>query len=354
MPATVVIGAGIIGASVTYHLARAGAEVALVDRSRPATGASGTSFAWIGRGPQAADPRQALLRRSVLEDYRRLESELPDLRVRWTGSLSWGRSEQADPRGTGGDRRRVEAEEISRLEPSLRSVPPAALLTSSDGAIDPAAAIDALLRAAREHGATTATGVTVHHLAQRGQRVVGVETSTGFLPAATVVIAAGADASLLCAPLGFDLPVHPSPALLVRLRATQEVVRTLVHNDDIEVRQAADGTLLVALEHHGESLDRGLHEAGMRALEQLQASFSGTAGAELLDARVGVRPMPVDGSPVIGPVPGAPGAYLAVMHSGVTLAATVGRLVAAEVAEGLGAEELQRLRPSRFTERVER
>jgi len=59
--------------------------------------------------------------------------------------------------------------------------------------------------------------------------------------------------------------------------------------------------------------------------------------------------MPVDGSPVIGPVPGVAGVYLAVMHSGVTLAATVGRLVAGEIVHGVGAAELQQLRPFRFT-----
>jgi glycine/D-amino acid oxidase-like deaminating enzyme len=210
------------------------------------------------------------------------------------------------------------------------------------------AVVGALLAAARTHGATVRTGVTAHRLRLRDARVVGVDTSEGPVPADTVVIATGADAPLLCAGLGFALPVVPSPAVLVRLAAPTEVVRTLVSDERIEVRQTGEGTLLVAREHRGETTPAQLRETGEAVLARLRSSFAATADVELLDVRVGVRPMPADGAPVIGPVPGAPGAYLAVMHSGVTLAATVGRLVAAEVAGGSEAAELAALRPARF------
>jgi glycine/D-amino acid oxidase-like deaminating enzyme len=50
----IVVGAGIVGASVAFHAARGGAAVVLVDRSRPASGVTGDSFAWIGGAPDAA------------------------------------------------------------------------------------------------------------------------------------------------------------------------------------------------------------------------------------------------------------------------------------------------------------
>ncbi|MEO0974949.1 MAG: FAD-dependent oxidoreductase, partial [Pseudomonadota bacterium] len=58
------------------------------------------------------------------------------------------------------------------------------------------------------------------------------------------------------------------------------------------------------------------------------------ADARIQEAYIGWRPLPLDGHPVIGPSPARPPVYLAIMHSGVTLAPVVGRLVAQELAAG--------------------
>jgi glycine/D-amino acid oxidase-like deaminating enzyme len=66
---------------------------------------------------------------------------------------------------------------------------------------------------------------------------------------------------------------------------------------------------------------------------------------------IGWRPMPLDGFPVIGSSPARPDVYLAVMHSGVTLAPVVGQLVAHEISEGVPAAGLSGFRPDRKFER---
>ncbi len=68
----------------------------------------------------------------------------------------------------------------------------------------------------------------------------------------------------------------------------------------------------------------------------------------LLSVRLAARPMPADGLPIVGPVPGVDGVHVAVTHSGVTLAPVVGRLVAGEVVTGARADELGGVRPDRF------
>ena len=345
----VVVGAGIVGASVAYHLARAGAGVLLLDRSTPASGASGDSFAWIGRGTAGAPPEQLLLRRQVLADYRRLEGELEAVRVRWTGSLSWSGDRPPVTDGDGGDGRVVDTAAVTGLEPALHTPPAEAAWRAEDGAVDPVAVTEALIGGMRAHGGAVRTGVTALDLPADDRRVLGVTTSAGLLAARTVVLATGADAPRLCAPLGYDLPVASSPALLMRFTAPPGVVRTLVSNDQIEIREAADGQLLVPWDYDGQTTPEELHHAGQKMLTRLRESFTGADDVQLVSVRVGRRPMPADGSPVIGPVPGVAGTYLAVMHSGVTLAATVGRLVAGEIVDGVSAAELQQLRPSRFT-----
>ena len=59
-----------------------------------------------------------------------------------------------------------------------------------------------------------------------------------------------------------------------------------------------------------------------------------------------MRPMPADGLPIIGPLPGRRGAYIAVMHSAVTLAASAGRLVAAEVLDARTSESFSTFAPT--------
>ena len=100
----VVVGAGIVGASLAYHLASAGAAVTIVERSRPASGVTARSFAWINVVHGSA-PTLARLRSLAIADYHRLERELKGaLAVEWNGALTW--TEGAGRIGTPGRRAR--------------------------------------------------------------------------------------------------------------------------------------------------------------------------------------------------------------------------------------------------------
>ena len=336
----VVVGAGVVGASIAYHAARLGAGVTLVDRGLPGSGVTGDSFAWIGASGVPPGP-VAALRRSATAEYRRLEGELPGVRVRWTGSLSWPHQRVLE------GQLEVDAAAVARLEPHLREPPRSAVHVPGDGAVDPVAVTEALVAGARSHGAQVLVGTTVTGLHGGVGRCRGVHTSGGPVEADAVVLAAGTDTLGLCGPAA-TLPVAASPAVLVRFAAPAALVRTLLATPDLEVRQAADGTLLVALAHSGEVTQEDLRATGHRALTGLRALLHGAEDVRLEGARIGWRPVPVDGEPVLGPVSSASGAYLAVLHSGVSLAAAVGRLVAQEVVLGETAAELEGCRPDRF------
>ncbi|SDS61035.1 Glycine/D-amino acid oxidase [Friedmanniella luteola] len=344
----VVVGAGVVGAAVAHHLARAGAAVTLLETSTPASGVTGRSFGWIGE-PGGADPVDAstVLRRTALVDYRRLEQELPGLVVRWCGSLGWGSAPLPRAADLAPGERLVDADAVRRLEPHLREPPGVALLRTTDGVVEPAAVTAALVAGARGHGAVVHLDRPVTALRQVGGRVVGVDTPTGPLPADRVVLAAGAATAALCAPLGVGLPLRASPALLLHLDAPPGLVRTVVDGPDLEVREAAPGHLLAAEEHRGQTTRDDLQRAGSAVLARLRARFRGAAEVRVADVQVGARPMPADGLPLVGPLPGHPEVHVVVMHSAVTLAPVVGRLVAAELVGGTPAPALQGLRPGR-------
>jgi glycine/D-amino acid oxidase-like deaminating enzyme len=339
----VVVGAGIVGASVAYHVARLGAAVTIVDKALPGAGATGESFGWIGASQRVAGPGGAL-HAIATQEYRRLAAELPDVRVSWRGSLRWDGREP--PGGLEPGRHLVDAEQLAALEPNLRTPPARAVHTPGDGAVDPQATTDALVSAARARGGRLEAGTAATGLRVVRGRVVGVETTNGFLESGTVVLASGADVAVLCRPLGIAVPVVPSPAILLRLTGPPDLVRTVVATRDVEVRTAGDGELVSPVEYAGETTAAELARSAGRVRGRITEMFRGGDEVRLLSARVGMRPMPVNGHPVIGPLPMVRGAYVAAMHSGVTLAAAAGRLVAEEIVHGADAPELRGCRPA--------
>ena len=338
----VVVGAGITGASIAFHLADRGAHVTVVEQGLPARGATGASFAWIGR--QAPDQRpSAQLRSIALDEYHRLETALPHLPVTWPGSLLW---DHADLDEQGAARL---APDLSALEPNLELPVQIAQFRPEDGSLDPVAATERLLQEAERRGAEVRLGEPVIGLGRSGGgAIVGVQTPTGFVDASMVVLACGVGSVALGRGVGIDLPVQASPAVLVRLEAPPGSVRHILSSPELELRQLPDGQLLAPVEYTGERGSADLAATAAATQDRVNAVLGGGALARARSAVVGWRPMPLDGEPIIGSADGIGGLYVAVMHSAVTLAAAVGRLAADEILTGRPSPELNGCRLERF------
>ncbi|WP_329372739.1 FAD-binding oxidoreductase [Streptomyces sp. NBC_00669] len=331
----IVVGAGIVGASVAYHATRAGATVMLVDAGRPGAGVTADSFAWIGSSGVRTGPA-AELRATTTAEYHRLGAELPGLPVTWSGSLSWTGQGSAPDAGPG--QTIVDAATVATLEPALRQPPEWAVWAPGDGAVDAVGVTERLVAGARAHGARVHPDRPVTAVRRdTAGRIAGVDTAAGPLAGTTVVLAAGVATAALGAPLGVHVPVEPSPCPLLRFRAPADLVRTVVNTEDFDLRQVAADRLIAAA------------DSPERALAAVRSTFHGAGSVELLSTRIGVRPMPVDGEPIIGPVAEVPGLYVAAMHSAVTLAPAVGRLVARELVGGTVEPALSGCRPDRFS-----
>ena len=93
---------------------------------------------------------------------------------------------------------------------------------------------------------------------------------------------------------------------------------------------------------------RSMH--GRRILDRIATLLPGARGAPLQRLTLGFRPLPKDGFPIVGYIPGSDHVYIAVTHSGVTLAAIMGQLIRREILDGLPSAAFAPYRPQRFSD----
>ncbi|PYB84519.1 FAD-binding oxidoreductase [Pseudomonas soli] len=344
----VVVGAGIVGASVAYHLCCQGAQVTIVEAGHVASGVTSTSFAWINTAYSDTDPAAAL-RAAAVSDYRRLEAQLPSLLIQWTGSLTYGLPEVAAAPATDTGISTVSRAQILTLEPNLKHPPAQANHAPEEGALNAVAATRALIKGAQARGARLLEQTQVEGFTGSAENVSGVKTTQGVIDADLVVIAAGTGTTLLTDLLGYPLALEASPAIYIRYHSPPHLVRGIISNAAMEVRHADDGSLLAAEDYLDDAADNQPGAIALRTAEAIGAELHGAVSLDVEKACVGFRPIPSDGAPLVGYLPGINGVYVCVMHPGVTLAATVGRLVSMEITSGTPSPDLAPCRLGRFS-----
>lgn len=341
----VVIGAGIVGASMAYNLSKRNQDVTLIEcHSTAACEVTEKSFAWIHPSGRVLKKIRHLYD-ATLDEYHELEQELPDLKVNWHGALTWGVPANMEESHI----QKLNRQQIIALEPKLKEYPEEAGFACEEGAIDPVLTTKLLVKKAEENGANLLFDTKVLQIKKEGAQVVGVYTSHGFIEADVIVLATGTALPELCKPLGFDVPVAPSPSIIIRIKSKEKLIHTLISNSQFEARQLTETTLIAAEDYMDESEENGPDAIGKRALESLRRHLKGGETLELESIKVGMRPMPEDGYPIVGFHDRIKGLYLAVMHSAITLAPTISRLASNEIIDNVQMKELESCRLSRFS-----
>ncbi len=348
----IVIGAGIIGASIAWHLSRKGASVTVIAQQTGGV-ATANSFAWINASWGNPEFYFHFRRRSMAE-WSRLKADLPDIPLSWCGGLCWDLPEPeldayaAQHHGWGYGIQPVNRATSTMLEPSLVNPPDYALHVAEEGAVEPATASRLLLEDAQRHGAILLSGIRVKSLLKEAGRITGVETDEGPMRADHVALAAGAGTAALAASADIFVPLETPPGLIVHSRPTRKLLNGLVMTPELHMRQTAEGRVIAGSDFGGTDPGNDPQAAARELFAKVKAALKGGEALELDFHTVGYRPTPKDGLPILGRVETVPGLYLAVLHSGVTLAPLVGLLAAEEIADGREDYQLAPFRPERF------
>ncbi|MGW2034801.1 MULTISPECIES: NAD(P)/FAD-dependent oxidoreductase [Streptomyces] len=215
----VIVGGGVMGTSIAWHLARAGVrDVVLVERDELAAGS--TSKAAGGVRAQFSDELNIRLGARSLEAFGRFEQEVgQDIGLHRTGYLfllttpGQVASFEAGVRlqnSLGVPSRLLTPEEARRLSPLIRTDGLlAAAYSPDDGHCTPEAVVHGYAAAARAHGARILRHTEVTGIEVRGDTITAVATTLGRIAAGTVICAAGAWSRAVGAMVGVELPVRP-------------------------------------------------------------------------------------------------------------------------------------------------
>jgi glycine/D-amino acid oxidase-like deaminating enzyme len=375
----VVAGAGIVGASVAFHLARSGADVTVIDQQAPASHASRGTFAWINATWAKQPKHYHEISQASVAYWRELANTL-QLPVRWGGSLEWFIDEQRTTKlveqideqiAWGEPAQMIDTAEFSRIEPNVEFIGGTyAALSGNDGAVDPVLATQKLLAAAERLGAEVLYPCRLLDIQMTGERLVSVETSTGPIMADKLVLATGAAPGITQSIAGIDIPQRSRPGVIVVTEPLPRILQHIIAAPGIHLHQRNDGRVVIGEqdgapqnEAHALRLDGRPNNfpadaiAGEHAQRMLAAAarfVPEIAAAKVADVFIGWRPLPLDGHPVLGASPARPDVYIAIMHSGVTLAPVAGRFAALELTSESAIAALDPFRPDREFELVKR
>lgn len=391
-----IVGGGIAGASAGYHLAALGHRVVLLERGEIASGASGVNGGLIDSiGWGRARDLHAHLTAGSLEIFEAVQQELgEDIELRRSAALQaihtpeqhdFVRARVATLRARGHAVELLTIREARSLEPGLSPVLLGAMYSPLRSQADPAKATRAFAALAERQGARVLTHHEVTDLAPRAAAGYVAHTSRGDVVAGTVVIAAGAWCGPIGAMLDLDIPIVPvrgqmwasapqPPRVFQTIATAQSALDwhrdpggappSLTLRDGRRVtrhlygRQRRNGEIVFGGDRELAGWDTTPDPTGIEvnrghAIEVLPFL------AELPIARTwaGLMPFPLDGTPLIGRIPGREHLWIVsgLASSGFGRGPMAGKLLAESLHAGAPLPLLAETDPAgRVRERVHR
>jgi glycine/D-amino acid oxidase-like deaminating enzyme len=337
----VVIGGGARGCSIALFLARAGVRVVLVERrylSFMVSSANGAQVNVSAKKPHHYT-EMSLKSARMYPDF--IDSLDADIFLQQEGILF----ATTDPEELEKHRQRVqELRQIADLHVQLldaaetRDIIPflspeviGSYISREDGIVDVLKLIPAMARAARRAGAEILCNTEVTGIEVAGNRVQKVVTNHGEIATANVVNAAGVHVPHIGRMVGLSIPVDPEHGHLV---ITPPYPRMLPIPTEY-VTQLPNGSFFLGTTNKNVGFDTTVRplwlppfvQDAIRMLPFLKK-------VDTLRIFAHLRPMPADRHPIYDQVPGIEGFYIAVGHSGITLAPLTGKIFTDWIVDG--------------------
>jgi glycine oxidase len=361
-----IVGAGIIGCSIAFELAKAGMQVCVLERGGIGEESSAAAAGMLsGQHGVTNLGARYQLHVEARELHGRLADDLREQTGIDVGFCRWGLLELLFTPGEvrAADRccaiqtqaglrvERLSREETLALEPALAPDLQGSIRYVDEAHVHNGRLTIALAEAARRTGAELRSGAPALALIRERERVVGVQTSTETVYAEAVIVANGAWSSDLIRPLGLMLPVKPMRGQMLAVRTVPRAVSQIIYGRHMYLVPRPDGETLVGATVEDVGFRKEVTLEGLEELIQAGRHIApGMMGQPVIRTWAGLRPGSPDGLPLVGPVAGLPGLILAVGHhrNGILLGPLTGVLVKQWLVDHVQSPYLDLLRPERF------
>ena len=334
----VVIGGGVIGTNIAFHLARMGAgDVMLLERKQLASGATGPSSGLVRQ--HYDNPLEAEIALKSFETFRHFDETVGGdcgfvrtgfLRTVKPHNLERLKANVAMLQALGVNTWLVTGDEIREMAPYLNADDiPLAAYEPDSGYADPHLTTMGFADAARRRGARIFQGVPVTGIKVNGSRVTGVQTPQGDIAAPIVVNAAGPWGALVAGLAGVSLDLTVMHHQVAIVEAPPEVpwphLTVIDRLHRIYLRPETGRLTLVGASHDNYSISTDqldsysqslTYETRNRALERLCARIPAMETGGIRRGHAGVNDLTRDKHALLGPAPGVEGFYCAVGFSG--------------------------------------
>lgn len=363
----IIIGGGVIGLTIARVLAQRGVrQITLIERGR-----LGAEASWAAGGilaPQVeVDHKDAFFQlacasRDLYPEFAAsLKEETGvDVELDTTGTLCLGftpedetelrhRYEWQQDEGLEIDW--LTGDQVRRLESSVSDKVVCGLRFPRDFQIDNRRLISALVRANEELGVQLVTGLSVKAIRIEHERVGGVETTSGFVDAPIVVVAAGAWSSLINLPSLPSFEIEPVRGQMLCFAACPQIARHVLYSANGYLVPRRDGRVLAGSTAEHAGFDKSVNQEGIDAIRSMALEIvPGIAALPMIDSWAGFRPRATDGLPVLGSSAAAAGLFYATGHyrNGILLAPITGKVLADEIVEGMVPANPEAFSPNRF------
>ena len=355
MADVIVVGAGVMGASIAFHLSDLGIDTLVVDREGPAAGSTARSGALI-RTHYATALEADLAWESLTEYFEPWEERIGGgCGFTQTGFAFLSGDEDATAVRSNVamlqekvrlETKLVSPEDLKDIDPSITTEGiNVAAYEPRSGYADPSATTISLLNAARRLGAQFEKRRVLSLVEQEG-RIVGIQTDGGKLEARAVVLATGAWTTPIAASIGLDLPIKSARVQIAFFERPYSLPTHLTILDAASrayARPTADRCTLVGsrsaerqwLKHPDDCKEEPDTDFVEEAAQRIGYRIPQMRGATYHGGRAGVVDVTPDGRPILGPE-GPEGLYLSVGWSGAGFkkAPAVGAEVARWIDEG--------------------